>query len=686
MKILSIEGNFGKLNNKKINFKHDFTLITLNNEGGKTTWSTFIKTMLYGLDKSKRDKIDELSEKNKYFPHMGGNMWGRIRILYNNRIIVITRNTDKKGLMQNFSAIYEDTGSNCEFLSDKDCGKTLTGLSENAFADCVFIDGANLQVKSSELEDIMLSLLNTGDSSGAYNKACLTLKEKKNSLRSRNRTGLLVQAENQMNELGELLSTHDELDISLTEYTEHLNSTIISLDETTKTYELAKIAYDEDVIRARAEIEIRLDYAEERLRASELIAQNEITFKEAQDALFSYDGALKEERITREKLPYIEEWYEDELNNIYQKASENEEIRRLESKLSIKWWALILAAFLAFCSVFNLYAPINVGNLTPYTTYILAFFSVVCIIITFHDSAKKDGTPIYDIEGHKKALLIKREELEFDHRRAVEITSECYDTVIKLCQQLDSNCSDIEDCRKLLFETERALSELYNLRLETEKLRARSKTIKQGLSETDKRLLNLNSLKTKIDDLTLTKTSLTNEISSLNGKKSTLITRDKLTTTMQVLSRKHQRLSNEYDAVLLCESALSSAYEALSQKLSPEINKLCAQYLSQLTSGKYDTVYIKHGFSGEAGNSQISTPMLSNLKLSTGAKDQLYLALRLATAKLLIPKTSNIPLILDDPFMSFDNERTYNALALLQELSKERQIILFSARNIKEVH
>lgn len=66
-------------------------------------------------------------------------------------------------------------------------------------------------------------------------------------------------------------------------------------------------------------------------------------------------------------------------------------------------------------------------------------------------------------------------------------------------------------------------------------------------------------------------------------------------------------------------------------------------------------------------------------QLSQGARDQLYLSLRLAIASLLSGEI-NLPLIFDDPFHNFDARRLARVGETLQEIARERQIIFLSHR------
>ena len=67
--------------------------------------------------------------------------------------------------------------------------------------------------------------------------------------------------------------------------------------------------------------------------------------------------------------------------------------------------------------------------------------------------------------------------------------------------------------------------------------------------------------------------------------------------------------------------------------------------------------------------------------LSQGTADQLYLALRLALADLLLPQPDACPLILDDAFLTFDDGRLALALEVIQELAQSRQVLLFTCQS-----
>jgi uncharacterized protein YhaN len=63
--------------------------------------------------------------------------------------------------------------------------------------------------------------------------------------------------------------------------------------------------------------------------------------------------------------------------------------------------------------------------------------------------------------------------------------------------------------------------------------------------------------------------------------------------------------------------------------------------------------------------------------LSRGTADLVYLAARVALVDVLAVD-ARPPLLFDDPFVTFDTERQRRAIAWLRELSRDRQILLFT--------
>ncbi|WP_138419787.1 ATP-binding protein [Aquibacillus sediminis] len=108
----------------------------------------------------------------------------------------------------------------------------------------------------------------------------------------------------------------------------------------------------------------------------------------------------------------------------------------------------------------------------------------------------------------------------------------------------------------------------------------------------------------------------------------------------------------------------------------PQVFKQTSIYLARLTSRNYIKVWPPTNGKGiqVEDNKGIRFDVS---ELSQGTNDQLYIALRLALSRLL-NQTYTFPFFMDDAFVHFDAARSAEMFAILQEISTEQQIILFT--------
>jgi uncharacterized protein YhaN len=64
--------------------------------------------------------------------------------------------------------------------------------------------------------------------------------------------------------------------------------------------------------------------------------------------------------------------------------------------------------------------------------------------------------------------------------------------------------------------------------------------------------------------------------------------------------------------------------------------------------------------------------------MSDGTRDQLYLALRLATLEQHLTKGEPMPFVVDDILIGFDDHRTRVCIQILAELALSTQVLLFT--------
>ena len=77
------------------------------------------------------------------------------------------------------------------------------------------------------------------------------------------------------------------------------------------------------------------------------------------------------------------------------------------------------------------------------------------------------------------------------------------------------------------------------------------------------------------------------------------------------------------------------------------------------------------------------TVMRAAAAMSCGTADQMYLALRLAMVRRLLPQDA--PLVLDDALVNFDDERARAAVELLTREAENRQVILFTCHEFNNI-
>lgn len=142
----------------------------------------------------------------------------------------------------------------------------------------------------------------------------------------------------------------------------------------------------------------------------------------------------------------------------------------------------------------------------------------------------------------------------------------------------------------------------------------------------------------------------------------------------------YEKYSKAYELAI---ATVQSVSKDIHSNFATQFNEHISEIVSNVTGGKYDDVKTDDKMLIRASDKQ-SGRIVGVDKLSSGTIDQVYFAVRIAVADMIIQNKS-LPVILDDCFVQYDNERLENMLVLLNRLSAQRQIILFTCRtNEKE--
>ena len=135
---------------------------------------------------------------------------------------------------------------------------------------------------------------------------------------------------------------------------------------------------------------------------------------------------------------------------------------------------------------------------------------------------------------------------------------------------------------------------------------------------------------------------------------------------------------NEIKSINIAKETIENISKEIHHQFAPTINKEVSEIISIISDGRYKEVKVDEdlNISIENPNTQEIVPIES---LSGGTMDQLYFALRFSIISSI--KGQSLPLILDDCFIQYDDERLKNIIKYLHQISHERQIILFTCHH-----
>lgn len=131
-------------------------------------------------------------------------------------------------------------------------------------------------------------------------------------------------------------------------------------------------------------------------------------------------------------------------------------------------------------------------------------------------------------------------------------------------------------------------------------------------------------------------------------------------------------IDGEIQAILLASKQIQTVSEEVYKRTEKVLNDRVSQILSEVTQGRYTNVFIDSEL-----QVRIHTPekLLTIHQISRGTMEQVYFALRMAVGEMLCKKEP-MPVILDDAFVMYDEDRLAQTLKWLHE--SKRQVILFT--------
>ena len=145
------------------------------------------------------------------------------------------------------------------------------------------------------------------------------------------------------------------------------------------------------------------------------------------------------------------------------------------------------------------------------------------------------------------------------------------------------------------------------------------------------------------------------------------------------ISRK-STIRDTYERKLLALEMAKETIDNLSKNIqkdfAPKLNRDISDLILDITNSKYSDVKISEDITIKINEPNRGT-FIDIESLSGGTVDQLYFATRLSIID-IISNNKSFPLILDDCFIQYDENRLSKSLQFLLKKSEDRQVILFT--------
>ena len=170
------------------------------------------------------------------------------------------------------------------------------------------------------------------------------------------------------------------------------------------------------------------------------------------------------------------------------------------------------------------------------------------------------------------------------------------------------------------------------------------------------------------------------ELSLLEGQSSVSGDGDELRAAIAAIDEAIAENDAQCSAIELARGLLAEADRRQLEQFSPALRHRASEIFEKLTAGRYGEVSLDRELRVSA---RLSGDTLGHdsLWLSEGARSLVYLSLRLAICSLALPEPDEVPIIIDDALAPLDDGRCAAVLEMLYDISRTRQVILFTCHS-----
>jgi uncharacterized protein YhaN len=203
-------------------------------------------------------------------------------------------------------------------------------------------------------------------------------------------------------------------------------------------------------------------------------------------------------------------------------------------------------------------------------------------------------------------------------------------------------------------------------------------------------------LRGRIEDLELEIAEQTQEVDAIRdtiaGARATLQTMDGRAAMAELAAAAEseratiRREVERYAVLRLAREILGREVERYRREHQTPVLGRASRIFERLTRGAYPELEVDYDEAGRAelvalGREVLGAGAMRRVRIgamSSGTRDQLFLALRLATLEDAIERAEPMPLVADDVLVHFDDARSEATLEVLADLGERTQILLFT--------
>lgn len=664
---------FGRFHDKEIELKPGINLIYGDNEAGKSTIHTFIKGMLFGIERLRgRGSSSKVDTYTRYLPWgYPGAYSGYLDIRIGDKDYRLQRSFHAND--KSFNIIELSTGREVK-LMDGVISELIPGLTESTFKNTISIEQLKAQTDAelaAEIRNYITNLSITKSKEIDVNKALSLLNEKRRALEA-------------VNYISELQSLQEEIEAGLAkeERMDQLSLQLKELLVQEQKLKNRKEAVSSSINNEEAERMEQLPAVKEKIKSyQEMSGQLQLTkqkYRQLQERIASLEKKQITDGNLKEDIKAAEQLKAKEIELITQ---EKELIKQKDGfkMAAVKGMLFTLLPFLAVSFAVKLLADsIPKGD----SIYLLLFVAgmVSYLLLIRHNMVKQKKTvhkltelniQLEKVQSEQDTIFMKYQvsSVEAFTQKQEEALKNYYEleNVKEQLKGIYQREKELEDNKDTLYEIimrymqyfirEDELSELSVRRLQ-EVIWQKKQASSGALAEVTEQY---NECKLQIEKLKW-------EMSGLEGNEEQLINnRERYNKLMQ----EQKEAAVEWESVKLALSTIQELSTDIHDSFGQQLNKAVSEVISEFTYGRYNELKIDEKLEIKVGFKGSIIPLD---KLSAGTIDQVYFSLRLAVADLLLGR-EEIPLLLDDSFALYDESRVK---AVITRISGRKQIILFT--------